>query len=105
VPCCKLPSFGYAAEGAGVEGAADAVLAGSVLAGGFSGKLIGGSFSGTGIGAAAEMVSAGGAGGLRRNTPINGAEAAGTGPRLRAAAEPSAGCTRKMMWLPSWLRT
>ena len=102
VPCCRPPTLGCAAEGVAM-GAFDAVLAGIVLAGGFAGKLIGGSFSGTGIGAAAEMVSAGGAGGLRRNTPINGAEAAGIGPRLRAAAEPPTGCTRKITWFPSWV--
>src|SRR6266404_1226736 len=48
VPCCKLPTFGWVAEGAAtamaVCGAAGAC---------FSGKLIGGSLGGTGIGACA----------------------------------------------------
>ena len=81
VPCCRLPSFGRVADGAEVA----AVAAGCVAtAGCFSGKLMGGNWGGTGIGAGAAADSVG-AGGLRRNTFISGALAAGTGPFLRAA--------------------
>jgi hypothetical protein len=86
VPCCRLPSFGRAADGAVVA----AVAAGCVAtAGCFSGKLMGGNLGGTGIeaGAAADSV---GACGLRRNTSISGALAAGAGPFLRAAEAVSA---------------
>jgi len=100
VPCCRLPSFGCAAEGADEGGGA---LARVGVAGFVSGKLIGGNFGGTGIGGgAAVVVTSGRAGALRRNTPISGAEAAGTGP-LRCAPDVSLPCTRRVMVLPSRL--
>jgi hypothetical protein len=66
---------------------------------------MGGNFGGTGIGAAAAVlvVSGAGPGCLRWNTPIRGAEAAGTGP-LRRAADGSLPCTRRVTVLPSALR-
>jgi hypothetical protein len=101
VPCCRLPSFGRAAEGA-----TDALVvdcAGAAAC--FSGKLIGGNLGGTGIGACAVVESVAGACGLRRNMPIKGALAAGAGPTCRTTTSAfSEGCTRKVMLLPSALR-
>jgi len=99
VPCCRLPNFGCAEDGA-----AEAATGGCVLAGAFPGKLIGGSLGGTGMGAGADAtVSAGGACGLRRNTPTSGADAAGTGPSRRARVSSTA-CTRRTTRFPSELR-
>ena len=101
VPCCRLPVFGCVAEG---EPGVGVALAWVLAAGCVSGKLIGGSFGGTGIGADAVVLVVSGMGSdcLRWNTPMRGAEAAGTGP-LRRAAEVSLPCTRRVMVLPSAL--
>jgi hypothetical protein len=102
VPCCRLPVFGRAAEG--VADAFAVVCVGAAAC--FSGKLIGGNLGGTGIGACAVVVvSVAGACGLRRNTPIKGALAAGAGPAWRTTTSAfSEGCTRSVMLLPSLLR-
>ena len=65
--------------------------------------MIGGNFGGTGMGVPAMVTSdAGGVGGLRRNTPISGADAAGTAP-CRDFAAVSAACTCSTMLFPSAL--
>jgi len=100
VPSCRLPSFGRVAGGVemGEEAGACAVAAGFL-----SGKLIGGDLGGTGIGAWAAVLDVSGTGsGLRRKTPISGAEAAGAAP-LRRAVAVSGPCTRKVIVLPSAL--
>lgn len=102
VPCCKLPSFGWFAEGVEMGAVAEGCVAADWFAADcFSGKLIGGNSGGTGMGAGAAAVSVVGASGLRLNTFINGALAAGTGPFLRAVAVVSGPCTRSVILLPS----
>jgi hypothetical protein len=101
VPCCRLPSFGRAAEG--VADTFAVVCVGATAC--FSGKSIGGNLGGTGIGACAVLESVAGACGLRRNTPIKGALAAGAGPTCRTTTSAfSEGCTRSVMLFPSALR-
>jgi len=97
VPCCKLPTLGCVGVGDGCVLAAVCVLDGVC----FSGKLIGGSFGGTGMGAGVDVATDSAACGLRRNTPISGAVAAGTGPLRRFEAAVSVDCTRSVITFPS----